>query len=263
MFNLARQAYANPFLSAVGAFNQPGLVSSVGRCPTCGNAVTIEGTIGTIQPPNLGQNPLGVGTTIGQQMGGFAPIPFAYSQPGLGPINPLASQLTAGIAPMINPLPAQVGQSWPLSTHLAHQGLGGRIGAAGVDPRSAFGQQFGFTPNVAPGFINPNIAVDPISSLVSQQVNPLTQQQLPIRPLIGGQQGFGQQQVPGFASPITQWTDPYRAFIEAQLISQLATNPLYQLQQAYGGVPQVTGFGMPFAVGQQFNPLWGNVPFYG
>jgi hypothetical protein len=203
-------------------------------------------------------------------MSGFVPNPLAFSQPGFQ-INPLASQLSAGITPTINPF-AQLATNWPVATHLSHQGVGGRIGATGFDPRFAFGtgQQLGFTGgNVAPGFINP-IAVDPISSLLSQQVNPLTQQinpltqqQLPIRPLIGGQQGFGiQQQIPGFASPITQWADPYRAFIEAQLISQLATNPFYQLQQAYGGVPQVTGFGMPFA-GQQFNPLWANVPFYG
>jgi hypothetical protein len=201
-------------------------------------------------------------------MGGFVPSPYAFSQPGFGSINPLISQLGAGVTPTINPLAAQLATNWPLSTHPSHQGLGGRIGATGFDPRFAFGttgQQFGYgAPNVAPGFINPNIVGDPISSLVSQQLNPLTQQQLPIRPLIGGQQGFGtQQQIPGFASPITQWADPYRAFIEAQLISQLATNPLYQLQQAYGGVPQMTGFGVPFAAGQQFNPLWGNVPFYG
>ena len=65
---------------------------------------------------------------------------------------------------------------------------------------------------------------------------------------------------------LTQWADAYRAFIEAQLISQLASNPLYQLQRAYGGVPEATGQGMPFGAGQQgqqFNPFLANVPFYG
>jgi hypothetical protein len=104
---------------------------------------------------------------------------------------------------------------------------------------------------------------DPISSLLQHQLNPLTQQQLPIRPLVGGQQLHGQSQLPG-VNPFNQWVDPYRVFLEAQLISQLATNnPLYQLQRAYGGVPEVMNPGIHFAAGQQFNPLFANVPFQG
>jgi hypothetical protein len=257
-------------------------------------------------------NPLGVGTNLGQQMGGFAANPQAVSQTtGFGQINPLASQFPTGVPQAVNPFVAQPGTNWP--GNLSNQGVGGRVGGYGADPRFAFGtggqqfgtggqqfgaggqqfgtggqqfgtggQQFGYNdPNVAPGPINPTIAGDPIRSLFSQQVNPLAQQQLPIRPLISGQQqGLGSQSfipgipqglgsqpfTPGIASPITQWADAYRAFIEAQLISQLASNPLYQLQRAYGGVPEATGQGMPFGTGQpgqQFNPFFSNVPFYG
>jgi hypothetical protein len=264
MINLARQAFSNPF-QTVGSSFQPGAFGSVGRCPLCGNAVAIGGTL---QSQTAGFNPVGIGGTGGQQVGGPVPTPYAISQgTGFGQINPLAAQF-GGINAGINPMVAQLG-NWPVSAHLSHQGVGGRTGAYGIDPRYAFGtgQQFGLPdPNVVAG-LNPSIGGDPISSLLSQQWNPLAQQQLqqqlPIRPLIAGQQGLGSQSfVPGFASPATQWADPYRAFIEAQLISQLANNPLYQLQRAYGGVPEFTGLGMPFA-GQQFNPLLSNVPFYG
>jgi hypothetical protein len=257
MINLARQGFSNPFQSAVGSSLQPGAVGSVGRCPFCGNAVAIGSTI---QPQSAGFNPVGFGASLGQHAGSV-PTPYAASQgTGFGQINPLASQFTGGVTPGINPMTTQLGTNWPGSAHLSQQGVGGRI-----DPRYAFGagQQFGYSdPNVVSG-LNPTISTDPIASLLSQQWNQLAQQQLPIRPLIGGQQGLGSQSfVPGFPSPTTQWADPYRAFIEAQLISQLANNPLYQLQRAYGGVPEMSGLGVPFG-GQQFNPLFANVPFYG
>jgi len=259
MINLARQALANPFQSAGSSF-QPGAFGSVAKCPFCGNAVAIGSTL---QPQTAGFNPVGIGATLGQQVGGS--VPYGNSQgTGFGQNNPLAAQFTGGVTGGINPMVAQLG-NWPVSAHLSQQGVGGRTGAYGIDPRYAFGtgQQFGYTdPNAAAG-LNPSIVGDPISSLLSQQWNPLAQQQLPIRPLIPGQQGLGSQSsVPGFGATTTPWADPYRAFIEAQLISQLANNPLYQLQRAYGWVPELTGLGMPFA-GQQFNPLFSNVPFYG
>ena len=198
MINLARQAFDNPFLSAVGVSSQPG----VGRCPYCGNTVAVASAI---QPQTAGLNPLGVGANLGQQMGGFAPNPYATSQTtGFGQINPLASQFTTGVPQGINPFVGQPASNWP--GHLSHQGVGGRVGGYGADPRFAFGasgQQFGYNdPNVAPGLINPTIAGDPIRSLFTQQVNPLGQQQLPIRPLIGGQQqGLGSQSfTPGVAN---------------------------------------------------------------
>jgi hypothetical protein len=265
MINLARQAFSNPFLSSVGSSFQPGVVSSVGRCPCCGNTVAVASPI---QPQSLGFQPLGVGGTLGQQMGGFAQNPFAGSQAAsYGQINPLASQLTMGSSQPINPLAQQLATNWPVSA-IPHQGIGSRLGSFGVDPRFAFGsvgQQFGYNdPNVVSG-LNQPIGGDPISSLVQQhQLNQLAQQQqqLPIRSLIGGQQGFGSQSfVPGLGSPINQWADPIRSLIEAQLISQLTTNPLYQLQRAYN-TPE-GGFGIPFGAGQQFNPFFANVPFYG
>jgi hypothetical protein len=217
------------------------------------------------QPQIGGFNPLGTGASVGQQLGGSVPTPYAFSQgTGFGQINPFAAQVSGGVTPGINPMTAQLGTNWPVSP-LSQQGIGGRTGAYGIDPRYAFGtgQQFGGTdPNLIPG-LNPTFPGDPISALLSQQWNQLSQQQLPIRPLIGGQQGFGSQSfAPGLASPTTQWADPYRAFLEAQVISQLANNPLYQLQRAYGGVPELTGSGVPFG-GQQFNPLFANLPFYG
>ena len=276
MINLARQAFTNPFLSQVGSSFQPGVVSSVGRCPCCGNTVAVSSPI---QPQSLGFQPQGVGGTLGQQMGGgFTQNPYAGSQVGnYGQINPLAqlgtgfgqtinplAQLGGGFPQTINPLAQQLATNWPISA-ISHQGLGGRIGGHAADPRFAFGsvgQQFGFNdPNVVSG-LNQPFGGDPVSSLLQQQLNPLAQQQLPIRSLIGGQQGLGSQSfLPGLGSQINQWTDPYRSFIEAQLISQLTNNPLYQLQRAYN-TPE-SGFGIPFGVGQQFNPQFGNVPFYG
>ena len=269
MINLARQALSNPFLSAVGAASfQPGGVSAVSRCPYCGNAVA-AGTASQHQTPGL--NPQTVGVGFGQQTGGVFPNPYAVPQTtGVGQINPLGSQFAAGGVPSINPFGTQLGQNWNVPSQLSHQGGGVQAGSFGIggysiDPRFALGaggQQFGYT-DPTQGFINPAIAGSPINSLLSQQQNPLGQQQLPIRPLIGGQQGPGSPSfLPGVPNPIPQWADPYRAFIEAQLMSQIVGNPLYQLQRAYGGVPDVTGFGMS-GPGQQFNPLFANVPFYG
>lgn len=257
MINFARQGFANPFLSAVGASFQPGVAGSV-RCPYCGNAVTIAGSVGA------GLNPLGVGST-GQQTGGFVPSPYGgYQTPGLGMTNPLALQFGTSVPPNVNPLAAQFTTTWPIPTHLANPALS-RVGAYGIDPRIALGgigQQFGgIDPNVGSVFAGSPIAGDPISSLLAQQA--LAQQQLPIRPLISSKQGIGTGQLtPGFSSGVNQWVDPYRAFIEAQLVSQMAANPLYQLTRGYAGVPETAGIGMPFT-GQQFNPLLGNVPFFG
>ena len=261
MINLARQAFANPLQSTLGSTLQPGAVGSVGRCPFCGNSVAIGSTF---QSQPAGFNPTGFGATPSQQFGGSVPTPYALSQ-GFGQISPLASQFAGATSPGINPMSAQLGTNWPVGQHLSQQGVGVRTGGYGIDPRIAFGagQQFGYQdPNAVLG-LNPSIAGDPFG-LLSQQWNQQAQQQLPIRSLIGAQQGFGGQSfIPGFGSPATQWVDPYRALVEAQLISQLANNPLYQLQRAYGGVPELTGLGMPVGAGQQFNPLFANVPFYG
>jgi hypothetical protein len=228
MFNLARQAFTNPFVSI---------------------------------------NPFV--SALGQQAGWFGPNPYAAGQMiGLGQINPLAAQI--GVQPFVNPFTTQLG-SLPTTSPLSHPALGGRFGGYGVDPRFAFGtgvQQPGYTdPNLVAALINPQIAPqignDPIASQWSQQLNPLyQQQQLPIRPLIGGQQGIGSQAwVPGI--PTSQGVDPYRTFVEAQLICQLANNALNQLQRTFAGVPEAVGMGVPFGVGQQFNPLFANTPFYG
>lgn len=230
---------------------------------------------------------------------------------GTGQFNPFVSQLTGGFPQTINPFSGPTATNWPGSTHFSQQGVVDRTSAYGIDPRVAFGatgqqfgQQFGqqlgqqlgwADPNVAGGLNNPGLAADPISLLMSQQLNPLVHQQLPIRSLINApqnagvqpnfQHGFQPNFQQGFAgvapqavqAPVTQWPvaqpiahlDPYRAFIEAQLISQLATNPFYQLQQqqlqplfqqGYGA--QQTGLGVS-GIGPQFNPFYGNAPFCG
>jgi hypothetical protein len=310
MINLAKQGFVNPFLSGIGASFQPGAVGSVGRCPCCGNAVTVAST------QQWGVNPVGFGATLGQQMGGFSPNPYGVAQTlGIGQQNPLAFQagigqqhplgfgagigqqnplgfqagigqqnplgfqagigqqnplgLGAGIGQqnpfafgagitnpqLMNPYTSQFTTNWPVS-QLTHQGMGGRTGAYGVDPRLVAGQVGYNDPNLIAG-LNPGLIGDPISQwLQQQQVNQLTQQQLPIRSLFGGQQqGIGGSGLtPGFASPINQWNDPYRAFIEAQLVSQLVQNPYHQLQRAYG-LNEQFGLGAPFG-GQQFHSLF-------
>ena len=284
MYNLAKQGFVNPFLSGIGASFQPGAVGSVGRCPCCGNAVTVAST------QQLGVNPVGFGATLGQQMGGLSPNPYGVAQTlGIGQPNPLAFQagigqqsplgfqagigqqnplgfqagigqqnpfaFGAGISSpqVMNPYTSQFTTNWPVS-QLTHTGTGGRTGAYGVDPR-LLGQVGYNDPNLIAG-LNPGLVGDPISQwLQQQQVNQLTQQQLPIRSLFGGQQGIGGTgPTPGFASPINQWNDPYRAFIEAQLVSQLVQNPYHQLQRAYGFGEQF-GLGVPFG-GQQFHSLY-------
>lgn len=256
MINLAKQGFVNPFLSGVSQSFQPGAVGSVGRCPCCGNAVTVAST------QQLGVNPASFGATLGQQMGGFSPNPYGVAQTlGIGQANPLAFQagigqqnplaFQAGIAnpQAINPFASQFTANWPISP-LSQTGMGGRTGAYGIDPRWVMGQQTGYAdPNLIAG-LNPSLIGDPISQwLQQQQVNQLTQQQLPIRSLFGSQQG-----TPGFASPVNQWNDPYRALIEAQLLSQLVQNPYHQLQRAYG-LGEQFGLGVPFA-GQQFHSLY-------
>jgi len=274
MINLAKQGFVNPFLSGIGASFQPGAVGSVGRCPCCGNAVTVAST------QQLGVNPVGFGAALGQQMGGFSPNPYGVAQTlgigqpnplafqagigqqfplgfqtGIGQQNPLAFQAGIGNPQAINPFTNQFTANWPIS-QLTQTGMGGRTGGYGVDPRLVGGQVGYNDPNLIAG-LNPGLIGDPISQwLQQQQVNQLTQQQLPIRSLFGGQQGIGGAGLtPGFASPINQWNDPYRAFIEAQLVSQLVQNPYHQLQRAYGLGGEQFGLGVPFA-GQQFHSLF-------
>jgi hypothetical protein len=319
MINFARQAYVNPFLSAVGApfggVNPPTWDQQMGGLvPTQFSYLPMTVQFGQYNPltqfaagivPGLnpGVNPMTTqfgqyNPLLSQIAGGVTGINHAGvpTTAQFGQFNPLVPRFAGGFGPTINPFIAQTATNWP--THFNpqfSQGVGRTPGyeAYGIDPRVAFGatgQQFGFTdPNVGAGLNNPGIAGDPIALLMSQQLNPLVHQQLPIRPLINAPQNTGVQpnisganfsgpnisgqNLPGIGFPVTQWPvaqpvaqlDAYRAFLEAQLISQLAANPLYQLQhqvQRGYGAPETAGLGVP-GVGQQFNPLYGNVPFYG
>src|SRR6266436_1014571 len=262
MINFARQAYVNPFLSTVstpfGGVNPQIWGQQMGLVPTPFSYLPMTAQFGQYNPLAA---QLAAQIASGQIASGFVPGINRGDVQMTGQYNQLLSQLAAGLPQTINPFSGQTATNWPGSTHLSQQGVGDRTSAYGIDPRVAFGatgqqigqqygQQLGWAdPNVVAGLNNPGLAADPISLLVSQQLNPLVHQQLPIRSLINApqnagfqptfQQGFQpsfQQGFPGVGpqaaqAPLTQWPvaqpivhlDPYRAFIEAQLISQLAT----------------------------------------
>ncbi|HWP42593.1 MAG TPA: hypothetical protein VNO14_05120 [Blastocatellia bacterium] len=148
--------------------------------------------------------------------------PF-LSMTGLGGINPLLSQVGGfGINPLaaINPL---------VAAQLA----------GSVNPYLA-----------AQTYTHPQVIGDPVTQAVLAQ-------QPPIRSLTGGtHMGVPQQHIPGLTPQVgTPWIDPVTALVQAQLISQLANNPLWQLSRGFGGM-ETGGFGLPFGIGQQFaNPL--------
>ena len=175
--------------------------------------------------------------------------PFASQ---IGGVNPLASQIggvganlpvgygaTGQFGTQFNPLLTGIQQSQfsPLAGGLGHS-------LAGINPNV-----------VALALTNPAILNDPM-------VQALVTQQLPIRSLTGGMQaGAFQQQIPGLTPQITgqQWVDPYTAFVQAQLYSQLINNPLFQLSRGFGGM-EAGGLGAQFA-GQQFQTPLTNYPF--
>jgi len=215
MLNFARPGFANPFQFTGGPSFQPFGGGFPGAFPT----------------------------GFGHQTNPFVQIPFqaqfALSNPlatigaGFGGISPWIGQAMTNLPMGINPIGVRFGNYG--------------FGNYGIDPRLALiaGQHAGFSdPNVVPYGIGAQSFVDPIVSLLSQQhnqVNPLVasllqQQQPPIRSLIGNQQGSN---LPSFVQTpsvsMGQWTDPYRAILETQLLSQIATNPLYQFQRPSEG----------------------------
>lgn len=222
----------------------------------------------------------------------YAGVPYA-GVPGFNAINPLAAMPFGwGVTPNINPLvaaqlasinPALLSQLAvpPVSTQSefgspynagqfnpAAQLLGGVGHFAGQPYGAQTAQPFaGLNPHlVAQTLANPAIASDPlIGALVAQQLNPLAQQQLPIRPLIGGHQ-FNPQLNPllsslgaGFGAAASPSVDPYSTLMQAQLISQLATSPYQQLFRAYTGAPWSAGSGLPWGQGSQ--TAQGGLPF--
>src|SRR5262249_18509777 len=141
------------------------------------------------------------------------------------------------------------------------QHVGSEMGLLGQTP---FGQPLtgGLHTSVPHyGQFSPYMVQDPIAATVlAQQLNPLAQQRLPIRPLTGLQQVDPfQVGLPGLTGfPISQMTDPYSALTQAQLMSQYAINPIQQMARAYtvpswagaphsiGQLPPISPVGVPF-----------------
>jgi hypothetical protein len=219
-------------------------------------------------------SPFSSGSSLGwinpqaSQVSGYGVSPFAGVQTsGFGTANPpFTPQLGGGISPVTHPLiAAQLATTNPAllsyliqqsgSGELAGQSLQGTSGPWGASSGGGFnplGQQSlgAVNPNIlAQVLANPAIASDPVvGPLIAQQLNPLAQQQLPIRPLIGQQQ-FNpfQASIPGgIGSTAGQGIDPYSALIQAQLLSQLAAGPYQQMFRPYTGSPWFTGSGLPF-----------------
>jgi hypothetical protein len=207
------------------------------------------------------------------QFGAYGVSPYGGVQtPGFGAVNPfLTPQLGGAISPITHPLiAAQLATTNPAllsylvqqtgSGELAGQFPQGASGAWGASSGGGFsqpGQQplGAVNPNIlAQVLANPAIASDPVvGPLIAQQLNPLAQQQLPIRPLIGQQQfnPFQATSPGGIGSLAGQGIDPYAALIQAQLLSQLAAGPYQQIFRPHAVSPWFTGSGVPFT-GQAF-----------
>jgi hypothetical protein len=210
-----------------------------------------------------GINPL----ALGGGFGGISPLisPIA----GLSQINPFQASHLGGIAPAINPMVvAQLAATNPLLlSALTQQGgysqFANPIGAGINSPWQAAvgaGYPAGFSHTIT----NPTLANDPITAtLLTQQLNPLAQQSLPIRSLVGAQpyESF-QTGYPGIGgSAFGQATDPYSALLQAQACSPLALSQINPLLRAYGSTPWNTGFGIPSLTGQVFPYAQASNPF--
>jgi len=202
----------NPFFQQAAGAN-PFLQQLVGSNPLLnlyGGVNPLQQIAGQISPfhqfagqlpfsPLLGMNPL-ISQMTGAQALGLTPG-FGIPTFGAGPLGVPAA-----------PWGVQAGP-------FGHQGIHG--GAYGVGPVNPYVGQFG-----QPGGINP-LSVDPTAALMlDQQSNPVSQY-FPVRPLIGQNpleqfQGISAGHIPG---PVI---DPYAALINAQICSQLGTNPLLQ-----------------------------------
>jgi hypothetical protein len=217
----------NPFLSQVGGFGANPYSPQVG---------------------GFGGNP------YSPQIGGFGAGPLSWlQQPAPGLINPLyASQFGAGTNPAVNPLVApQLGTANPFL----------QSGIGSVNPLAA--QLGGVNPFLQTGIgtANPGgvgqthfqgFGTDPsILSLLGQQsnpmVNPIAQQQLPIRPLAGANPFEQTAGLQGIGSIV----DPYTSLVQAQLLSQIA-NQLHQLYSSFPANLWATGQGTQPIMGHPF-----------
>jgi len=202
----------NPFFQQAAGAN-PFLQQLVGSNPLLnlyGGVNPLQQIPGQISPfnqfagqlpfsPVLGMNPW-INQITGAHQLGITPG-FGIPTPGAGPFGVPTAPVGVQAGPIIHP------------------GIHG--GGYGVGPLNPYISQFGSL-----GGINP-LTVDPTAALMlAQQQNPVSQY-FPIRPLVGQNpleqfQGIPATHIPG------QVVDPYAALINAQMFSQLGTNPLLQ-----------------------------------
>jgi hypothetical protein len=232
----------NPALSQFGSYGvHPYLAAQLAGGIPSSISPLLPGLTPTINPFIAAQlaatNPAFLPQLAPQVLGGAFGL---QTNPGL--TNPLFQPMSSeasypGLTPFINPL-----------------GLG-NIGQ-GVTPFNApinpWGQGLpgaNFTQTPAQGWGSPYGVQDPITStLLAQQLNPLAQSKLPIRPLTALQQVDPYQGslsgVPGsIANPPM---DPYSLLAQSQLMSQYAVNPIQQMARAY---PMANWTGSPYGIG--------------
>jgi hypothetical protein len=191
-------AGANPFLQQLAASNPLlNLYGGINPLQQITGQISPFHQIGSQLPfsPLLGMNPL-ISQITGAQQPGLTPG-FGIPTLGAGPVGVPTAPWGVQASPF------------------GHPGI--QAGGYGAGPVNPYAGQF--------GAINP-LSVDPTAALMlAQQSNPVSQY-FPIRPLVG-QNPLEQFQasaghIPG---PVI---DPYSALINAQILSQLGTNPLLQ-----------------------------------
>jgi hypothetical protein len=200
------------------------------------------------------------------QIGNYGFNPYQATQtPGLTPpINPLVAAQLAGINPTVLPqllpqiLAAASGQQWGQVSPFGQQVNPGQLFQPMGIETSYFGQSpfaqslTGGLPTQTPNYtqFSPFAAQDPVTAtLLAQQLNPLAQQRLPIRPLTGQQQvdpyQIGLSGITGLMG--NQSVDPYSTLAQAQLLAQCAVNPIQQMGRTYS---LGNWAGSPYSMGQ-------------
>lgn len=229
----------HPYLAAQLAGGIPGSTSPLlpGLTPTINPVIAAQlaATNPTFPPqlaPHVWGSAFGLQTNPSLTNPLFQPMSSEASYPGLSPfINPLSlGNIGQGLTPFNTPIN-------PLG-----QGLPGANFAQ--PPTQGWGSPYGVQ--------------DPITStLLAQQLNPLAQAKLPIRPLTALQQADPyQSSLSGVTGSIANSPmDPYSFLAQSQLMSQQAINPIQQMARAYslanwtgspygiGGVGQATPIG--------------------
>lgn len=222
----------NPFLQQVSGIN-PFFQQASGINPFFQQAAGANPLLQHLAASNPLLNLYGGINPLQQITGQISPFNQIAGQLPFSPLlgmNPLISQMTGAQQPGLTPgfgIPTLGAGPFGVPTTpwgvqagpFGHQGIHG--GAYGVGPGHPYAGQLGHL-----GGINP-LSVDPTAALMlAQQSNPVSQY-FPIRPLVGQNpleqfQGISAGQIPG---PVI---DPYSALINAQILSQLGTNPLLQ-----------------------------------